>query len=246
MSNQLIICVSGKKRSGKNTCVNYIAASFLKRNGGIKDFHINTLGLIEARKNDHYFTVEEGEFNKVFHGTEIKLYSFADCLKEFCINVLGLTYEQCYGTAEQKNSLTNLIWKNMPNEKGITIENGRLQMKAREVLQYFGTDIVRKMCDNAWINATINKIKEDNIKLVLITDGRFPNEINAINNIGGKTIRLLRNVAGKDEHSSETVLDDYDKNKFSLIVDNRAMNVDEQCKFLKPHVDQWINSLYGK
>jgi len=247
MSNQLIICLSGKKRSGKNTAANFIAASFLKRNANIKDFKINKLGLLDARKNDHYFTVEEGEFNKIFNNSEIKIYSFADELKRFCINVLGLTYEQCYGTEEQKNSLTNLFWIDMPIfPKDRTEIPANEKMTARLVLQYFGTDIVRKMCDNAWVNATLAKIREDNVKLALICDGRFPNEIEAINSIGGKTIRLLRNVAGRDEHSSETILDNYPKDKFSLVIDNRNMSVDEQCDFLKPHIDQWLDFLYGK
>jgi len=247
MSNKLIIALSGKKRSGKNTAANFIAASFLKRNGNIKDFKINKLGLLEARKNDHYFTVEEGEFNKIFNNSEIKIYSFADELKNFCINVFGLSHGQCYGTEEEKNSLTNLFWIDMPIfPKDRTEIPANEKMKARSVLQYFGTDIVRKMCDNAWVNATINKIKNDNVKLALITDGRFPNEINAINEIGGITVRLLRNVAGKDEHSSETVLDSYDKNKFSLVVDNRNMSVNEQCDFLEPYIEKWLNELYGK
>lgn len=249
MGSPLIICVSGKKRSGKNACSNHIAASFLKRNGSIKDFKINKLGLLEARKNDHWFTVEEGEFNKTFNGTEVRLYSFADCLKEFCINVLGLTYEQCYGTEDEKNSRTNLHWSKMPTYKddgGSCVTEFDPMMTGREVLQYFGTDIVRKMCDNAWVNATINKIKKDNVKLALITDGRFVNEVETVNGIGGKTIRLLRNVAGKDEHSSETVLDDYPRDRYSLVVDNRNMSVDEQCNFLAPYVNGWLDSLYGK
>lgn len=246
MSKQLIICLSGKKRSGKNTAANFIAASFLKRNGNIKDFKINKLGLLEARKNDHYFTVEEGEFNEIFNNSEIKICSFADELKNFCINVFGLTREQCYGSEENKNSFTNLKWENMP-----TISYQELTMKsefitARELLQYFGTEMIRKMCSNSWVNATINLIKKDSVKLVLICDGRFPNEINAINDIGGKTIRLLRNVAGKDAHSSETILDDFPREKFSLIIDNRNMSVDEQCACLEPHIEKWLNELYGK
>jgi hypothetical protein len=247
----LIVCASGKKRSGKNTLVNFIAASFLKRNGNIKDFKINKLGLIEARKNDHWFTVEEGEFNTVFGNGEIRLYSFADCLKEFCIDVLGLTHEQCYGTEEQKNSLTQLKFEDMPSKLyNMDSVAQRGFMTARQVLQYFGTDIIRNMCDNAWVNATINKIRRDaatyHIKLALITDARFPNEINTINEIGGKTIRLLRDVAGKDVHVSETVLDDYPRDKFSLVIDNRNMSVDEQCDFIKPHIEQWLDGLAGK
>lgn len=248
MSNQLIICLSGKKRSGKNTAVNFIAGMYLLRTKQITDFRLDNFGLLHCNKNSHEFTVEEGEFNKVFTGAEIKLYSFADCLKEFCINVLGLTYEQCYGTEEQKNSRTNLRWSKMPTYKddgGTCVTDFDPLITGREVLQYFGTDIIRKMCDNAWVNATINKIKNDNVKLALITDGRFPNEINAINNIGGKTIRLLRDI-GKDNHISETILDNYDKNKFSLVIDNRNMGVEDQCNYLEPYIKKWLDEFAGK
>jgi len=39
----------------------------------------------------------------------IKTYSFADPLKRnICIDLLGLTEQQCYGSDEDKNSLTNI------------------------------------------------------------------------------------------------------------------------------------------
>ena len=46
-----------------------------------------------------------------------KIYSFADALKEkVCIDVMGLSKEQCYGTDEQKNTLTGYRWENLPQE----------------------------------------------------------------------------------------------------------------------------------
>ena len=39
--------------------------------------------------------------------------SFADDLKEFCINVLELRREQCYGSDDDKNTPTNYLWDNM-------------------------------------------------------------------------------------------------------------------------------------
>lgn len=230
-----MIGISGKKRSGKNTCANHIAASFLKRNGNIKDFKINELGLIEARKNDHYFTIDEGEFNKYFNNVGVKIYSFADPLKQFCIETFLITHNQAYGTEKEKNTITQIK----------SIINGQY-LTSRQLMQEFGTNICRKMCENCWVNATINKIKKESPKLGIVSDIRFPNEVEAINQVGGKTIRLLRNMAGKDEHSSETVLDDFPKDKFSLVIDNRNMNVDEQCEFTKPYIDQWLDQLAGK
>ncbi|NMC62387.1 MAG: hypothetical protein GYA55_04395, partial [SAR324 cluster bacterium] len=46
-------------------------------------------------------------------GVSVYQCSFADTLKDFCIETLGLTYEQCYGTDEQKNSSTKYLWENV-------------------------------------------------------------------------------------------------------------------------------------
>jgi len=260
MGKSLIIALSGKKRSGKNTAANFIAASFLKRSRDIVDFKINKLGLIEARKNNHYFTVEENEFNKIFEDTDIKLYSFADYLKQFCMNIFSLTNNQVYGEEKEKNSLTNiklydlidmslsLLYKFTNDEKFIkcNILDNNEYLTSRQILQIFGTEICRKIDPNCWVNGTISIIKKDNKKIAIIMDCRFPNEIEAINTIGGKTIRLLRSVAGKDEHVSETVLDNYPRDKFNLIIDNRNMSVDEQCAFLEPHIEKWLNEFHGK
>ena len=40
----------------------------------------------------------------------IRIYGLADTLKDLCIDILGLSYDQAYGTDEDKNSLTNISW----------------------------------------------------------------------------------------------------------------------------------------
>lgn len=250
MYKQLIIALSGKKQAGKNTATNYIAGLYLKRTKHIKDFKLNEIGELCFTKNDHWCLLKEGEFNSTFNDTDIKLYSFADYLKEFCMDVFGLTYEQCYGTDEQKNTLTDLYWIDMPTDNAFPDGVGEypvdLKMKARQVLQYFGTDIIRSMFGDAWVNATINKIRREKPRVAIITDGRFENEINAINKINGKTIRLTRDISkGKDTHFSEKALDDFPLKDYSLVIDNRKMSIDEQCEALSPHIDSCLNNLFG-
>lgn len=41
--------------------------------------------------------------------------SFADTLKEFCIETLGLEHCQCYGTDEEKNTSTKYKWEDVPD-----------------------------------------------------------------------------------------------------------------------------------
>lgn len=45
--------------------------------------------------------------------------SMATPLKDFCMDDLGLDYNQLYGTEEEKNSLTKYKWENLPNYQDI-------------------------------------------------------------------------------------------------------------------------------
>jgi hypothetical protein len=183
----------------------------------------------------------------------VKLYSFADPLKYFLIQVFGLTEEQCYGTDEQKNSLTELRWENMPGVVSIetyenkgAIEAGELilhapgNMTAREVMQYFGTDICRRMLSNVWVDATIRQIRYERPAIAIITDIRFPNEVEGTQAVGGKVGRFTRApFAGKDEHESETALDDYPSEKFDAVWDNAELSIAEQAEIVQNTMLEW-------
>ena len=161
----------------------------------------------------------------------VKLYSFADLLKtNVCMNVLGLSYEQCYGTDEQKNTLTEIV----------SPETGE-RASAREVMQFVGTDFFRSIYPNVWADATIRKIQKDNPSLAIVCDCRFPNEVTAIKNAGGRTIRLTRNCDSSDVHESETALDkdNFDWNEFDLILDNKTLSMESQNKSLYEILKKW-------
>jgi hypothetical protein len=188
----VIIGVSGKKQSGKNT-------------------------LCESLKE--YFESCSSE-------NTVKIYSFADALKEkICIDVLGLTREQCYGTDEHKNSFTEYLWENF----GI----GKIgYMTAREIMQQVGTEIFRKYFgDEIWVNATFRQIKKEGYRIALICDVRFPSEVEAVIFSNGYIFRLLRDVCEGDAHTSETALDNYDFSKYkdnAFVIDNTNMSIEEQ------------------
>jgi len=57
----------------------------------------------------------------MLNGT-VKRYSFADGLKNFLVDIMGLRHEQVWGTDEQKNSKTSYLWENLP--EFIRWENG--------------------------------------------------------------------------------------------------------------------------
>ena len=94
-------------------------------------------------------------------------------------------------------------------------------MTARELMQIFGTDIGRTMFDsNIWVDATINKIKEENPAIAVIDDLRFCSEADSILSNNGVVVLLSRNSSSSDIHGSEKDLD-----KLSIISD-RIIRID--------------------
>jgi hypothetical protein len=196
-----ILGISGRKQSGKDS-----SADFLIRN----------------RKE--FFPIS----------FKVEKIALADKLKEFCIDILGLTYEQCYGTNEQKNSLTKLRWEDLPhynsiyfdmfvNEASTTWTRPSGFMTARAVLQQVGSEIFRKMYSKVWVDACLREITKRKLDLALITDVRFPDEVEGIKGVAGKVIRLTRTLFPDDKHISENALNDY--TDFDFVVDNHDKSI---------------------
>ncbi len=253
-----ILAFSGKKQSGKNTATNFILGTYMlylkivrtnmridnKGQLWISDIFGDEkfTGIFDINRRDNTHMVEFLE--DIIH-PHIKVYAFADLLKTACNKILGLTYEQCYGTDKDKNSLTDLDWSNMP---GITetlkspYPDGL--MTAREVLQYVGTQIFRTIDNDIWVKALIRKIEEEDTELAIISDCRFPNEVAGIQKLGGKVIRLTRNPfkgKDKDEHKSEIILDKdkFDWKNFDAIIDNDKMSIKEQNETTYKILEPW-------
>ena len=187
----LIIAFAGRKQSGKTTSCEFVDGMF-----------------------NEYYTRHTYEKKYI-----TKTYNFADPLKKLCIDILGLTYDQCYGPDECKNERVNCYINHCPDG----------QMTARQVMQYVGTDVFRKMQRNVWSDATLRLIEKESPSLALIADCRFPNEVDVVKNNGGIVIKLNRDLYAS-EHASEKSLDEdmYDQSNFDLVIDNTKISVEEK------------------
>lgn len=90
------------------------------------------------------------------------------------------------------------------------ISNYNIAIKLRTIMQYFGTEIGRKLLDdNLWVNATMNKAADVAMtrKICIIPDIRFSNELSAVrgNILYGQDIEIKRNVFDEIKHASETI-----------------------------------------
>ena len=167
--------------------------------------------------------------SKINPSASTKIYSFADPLKQdVCINILGLTYDQCYGSDIHKNTLTSLRWIDMPGYNTNLASNNEY-MTAREVMEFVGTNIFRVMKNSVWVDATLNKIQQENLDLAIVADCRFPNEVMAIKNVGGFVIRLDYDPFNSTS-DSEIALDQhlFDWKNFDLVINNSTMTMDQK------------------
>ena len=94
--------------------------------------------------------------------------------------------------------------------------DGQKDEKGRTLLQYVGTDIIRKQAPDYWVDfvAGILRMFNDEWDYVLIPDVRFPNEIDRMKEFNPKHIRIIRpgfNMLTEEQqkHPSETALDNY-------------------------------------
>jgi hypothetical protein len=124
--------------------------------------------------------------------------SFAKRLKDTC-SVMFNIERGLFDTTDGKASMTKHRWPERFNKGGF--------MSVREIMQVFGTDIVRDQWDQQfWINATIDDVKRSTADLYIIADVRFANEEKAVREAGGTTVRIVgREYCGVPQHASEAM-----------------------------------------
>lgn len=188
----MIIGISGKVQSGKDltgSMVQFLLSKFHK------DYQRSYAEWLEMEPQ---------------YRTTYEIHKFADPLKEIVCTIMNCKRSDLEDISF-KNSLLPECWRinsHLP-------ENCTYRM----FLQMLGSDIFNKYVHpNTWINSLMARY-DSNIRTVrgsfkstpnwIITDVRFPNEVRAILDRGGKVIRLERESSPKLNHISETALDDY-------------------------------------
>ena len=157
--------------------------------------------------------------------------------REFKEKELGEEWWYTYGRIGNVDILVSYLDmdKEFKNNNNAYIE----KLTPRELLQIIGTDCIRdKVHPNAWVNALFADYKScslpdettfiddkefirKNSSQWIITDMRFPNELEAVKSRGGITIRVTRTGIHtpkiEDLHPSETALDNAE---FDYIINN--------------------------
>lgn len=143
---------------------------------------------------------------KIYPG-KVKRVAFADKLKKITMELFGLSWEQCYGSQEIKETV-----------------DSRYGMTPREIMQGVG-EKMRKVYPDIWVdtvfNVTIPQLAEQGFDCFVISDVRYPNEGDKIHKEGGIVVKVTREGSGVTvgaSHSSETAMRDYQD--FDFVLDN--------------------------
>jgi len=119
-----------------------------------------------------------------FHG--FRRDSFANTLKDAVAAVFGWDRTLLEGRTKEAREWREQVdpwWSDRLDIPTLT---------PRWVLQHWGTEVCRQgFHDDIWIASLENKMRRTTDNIV-ISDVRFPNEINAIHRAGGKVVRVIR------------------------------------------------------
>jgi hypothetical protein len=112
--------------------------------------------------------------------------SFANTLKDAVAAVFGWDRMMLEGRTKQAREWREQVDPWWAERLGIP------HLTPRWILQNWGTEVCRKAFhDDIWIASLENKLRASTDDIV-ISDCRFPNEIRAIKNAGGRVVRVVR------------------------------------------------------
>jgi len=214
----MIIGLAGKKGAGKDSVARYIYGKVAVKRHFCRYFEVNTNNELIVNSSVDFTGLEK----------YVALFAFADTLRDIVSIIFGIDRND---TLVKKDAFTKYKWEDMPTNVG---KSG--YMTVRDILQYFGTDIARKINNDCWIDATFENINTVKSKLSIITDVRFVNEVEAIKRAGGKVIKLTRGDVN-DTHISENDLNSY--NNFDMICDNRFSSIVGQGELVWRYLMRW-------
>lgn len=241
----MIIGISGKINSGKDTVGKIIQIIF-------DNPHFTNEAVEDFLKRDLY--IQQNSF---------RIKKYADKLKDIVCMLIGCTREQLEDREFKEKELGEEWWYYKYEVGGLKLlnyidykhENHPFLIKTtpRLLLQLLGTECGREIIHpNIWVNALMSDYKTikgygytsddkksyseivpDTMPNWIITDVRFPNEVEAIKQKNGLLIRIERDYVDrgavedpKMQHPSETALDNYPKWGWDYIISNDSTILD--------------------
>lgn len=177
---------------------------------------------------------------------DAEIVTIANYLKQLCCDILGYDIETLNKVKDDGAKFSyypDKTWYEKISEKtGIEISDiiediGKIEFtNVRQMLQVIGTDCIRKHKPNWHVECMKKDIEEllSKGKIVAIDDVRFPNEKNAIEELGGTCYFIIRPINNNiSNHVSETSLTWQDFTYSHIIINDFS--------HLKEYVNKFIS-----
>lgn len=150
-------------------------------------------------------------------GPSATRFAFADRIKEIARDIWDLTVEHTDGAMKGVRFRTppirmDYFLPEMSEATGLAlVAQGCVAHSPRELMQFLGTEYVRTIDPDYWINLLLDHIIPSTLdghdSTALIADVRFPNEVDAIRARGGVIVRINRDLPyPQDGHASESAI----------------------------------------
>jgi hypothetical protein len=157
-------------------------------------------------------------------------YAFADPVKEICRILFDFSDEQLFGN---KKEGVDFRWYLTPRE---AFQKIGTEFAQNDIYNYFPRLKERLKDEVIWVKLFRLWYEKNADKDVVITDVRFPHEIEAIKSLGGKIVKINRNCLVNDTHISENYIDSIKDEDIFYNLDNNYKKED-----LYSQIDTVIN-----
>lgn len=189
---------------------------------------IGFAGGIKAGKDTCYERIQE-LYGDEFEVTQLR---YAENMKKSICGTLGITMEELEVAKRAKESHVTFEMDDLV-----------LHMSFRDFIQRFGTEGHRDVFGiDFWVNQTLPlDYDHSGMKIVCVTDLRFPNEVQRVKDAGGIVVYLEHEDEDRTEsekkHASETlvtakdadfVIDNYKRNDNFQSLDEQLQNIVDQ------------------
>lgn len=256
-----ILGLSGKLQSGKGTLTNFLYAHTLtlplnivtSETGEVNRLpltpraYVNTDGKLMVGLNeteDTEFDIDSREpavmewlTNNVWYF--FKHFSFAEPLKDICTNLVGIPVESVWGSGEDKNKLTSILWEDFPKE-----QRGKNTgpLTGRQCMEQVAK-LIRKLNPDAFCLALRKNIENYNSLHSVVNDIRRENELDLVQSMGGKVIRLTRTTGEAANNGDESNIGLDKCTKFNKIIDNANQTLEETLTEFRDYLIEieWLN-----
>lgn len=139
--------------------------------------------------------------------------SFATALKRLIAALIGVKLDEldAYKNVVKDYNFGDTEYRFISKETGIPLDSVRKALSGaklttvRQMMQFIGTDIIRRFNPDWHIQKTLSDLDKD--KDYVVDDLRFPNEKNALEKLGAVCFYIMRPIVSNvSNHISETSL----------------------------------------